>query len=760
MILTAGHRLGPYEIVDAIGAGGMGEVYRARDVRLEREVAVKVLASHLEGDSQALERFEREAKAVASLSHPNIVAIHDFGTTDDRPFTVTELLHGQSLRSRLERGALPWRQAAEVAIAVCEGLSAAHVRGIVHRDLKPENLFLTDDERVKILDFGLASMRGAAGAMLDQGPTRIAMTSSGTILGTLGYMSPEQARGLPVDATSDVFSLGCVLFEMVTGRPPYHRATPGDTLAAVLNDEPPPVNATDQHGPPELERVIRHCLGKTPASRFQSTLDLAFALRALLADSSVDHVPARRGRARARHKLVAVLPFASTADDPDAEFVADALTENVINQLAQLAGVKVVARSVMFRYKGRELEPRAASIELGASWLLTGRMAQRHDVLHIQAELVDTEAASQLWGQRYTVAADRLFDVQDQVAAEIVEALRGRLAGRSRSRKAARLGAAPVDPEAHRHYLRGRHHWNKWSREGFARAAEEFQAAIAADPTFARAYAGLADAYGAAAYYGYLPPDDAFPRSEAAAQRALAIEPTLADAHATQGVAQLFRHWDFAGAEASFDRALALDPLYAPAHVYRALYLMARRRKDEALASAKRAEELDPLSLLTLTCVAWMHGMRGEFEAARAQAYRALQLDPRFAEASGIVVFSLERLGRFREAAGKMPDWLSLAGLPPDLADGLEEAAEQGEPAAYWEARLRALDRTPCAGTVAHARAAVQAQLGDAEGMLASLEACVGERLPWLVFLDSEPVFAPYRQDPRFEAIVRRIGLR
>jgi eukaryotic-like serine/threonine-protein kinase len=724
----------------------MGEVYRARDVRLEREVAVKVLASHLEGDAQALERFEREARAVASLSHPNIVAIHDFGTTDDRPFTVTELLRGESLRDRLGRGPLPWRQAAEVAIAICDGLSAAHGRGIVHRDLKPENLYLTDDERVKILDFGLASMQGTAEGVLDQGETRVAITSSGTILGTLGYMSPEQARGLPVGPTSDVFSLGCVLFEMLTGRPPFHRPTGGDTLAAVLNDEPPSLSGSGEHGPPELQRIVRHCLGKHPASRFQSTLDLAFALRALLADSSVEHPPARRGRTGPRRKLVAVLPFVNAAEDPDAEFVADALTENVINHLARLEGVHVVARSVMFRYKGRELDPRTAAVELGATWLLTGRLAQRHDTLHIQAELVDTQAASQLWGQRFSVAADRLFDVQDRVAGEIVEGLRGRL-GRGRPKKPSRAAAVAVDPEAHRHYLRGRHHWSKWSREGFARAAEEFHASIAADPTFARAYAGLADAYGAAAYYGFLPPDEAFPRSEAAAERALLLEPTLAEAHATKGVARMFRHWDMEGAGASFERALALDPQYAPGHVYRALYLAVRRRNDEALAAAKRAEELDPLSLLTLTGVAWMHGMRGDAEQARSQAYRALQLDPTFAEAAGIVVFSLERLGRFREAAPKMREWLALAGLPAELAEGLDEAAGQGAQA-YWEAKLHALERVPCTGSLAHARAAVQAQLGDADGMFASLEACVAERLPWLVFLDTQPVFEPYRDDP------------
>jgi eukaryotic-like serine/threonine-protein kinase len=759
MLLPSGHRLGPYEIIDRIGSGGMGEVYRARDVRLEREVAVKVLASHLEGDSEALVRFEREAKAVASLSHPNILAIHDFGTTADLPFTVTELLHGESLRARLERGPLPWRQACEVVIAVCEGLAAAHARGIVHRDMKPENLYLTDDGRVKVLDFGLASIRGKATSALHQGSTRMAQTSSGTILGTLGYMSPEQARGLPVDTTSDVFSLGCVFFEMVAGRPPFHRATPGDTLAAVLNDGPPPIGAPGGAAPPELERILRHCLDKTPAARFQSTLDLAFALRAVLADSSVEHATPRRTRSRPRRKVVAVLPFANEADDPDAEFVADALTENVINQLAQLTGVRVIARSVMFRYKGRELDPRTASVELGATWLLTGRMAQRQDVLHIQAELVDTEAASQLWGQRYTMPAGRLFDVQDRIATEILGALRRRLAP-SRSKKPVARTAPQVEPEAYRHYLRGRHHWNQWSREGFMRAVEEFQAAIGVDATFARAYAGLADAYGAAAYYGFLPPDEAFPRSEAAAERALAIEPTLAEAHATKGVAQLFRHWDLAAAEESFDRALALDPLYAPAHVYRALYLAVRRRKDEALASAKQAEALDPLSLLTVTCVAWMHGMRDEPEAALAQAHRALHLDPTFAEASGIAVFALERLGRFREAAKKMLDWLPLAGLPPELGEGLVEAAESEDPRVYWETRLRSLERSQGVGPVAHARAAVQAQLGDVDGMFAALEACVAERLGWLVFLDTEPVFEPYRDDPRFQALAERIGLR
>jgi len=766
--ISPGTRLGRYEVVEPLGSGGMGEVYRARDLRLERDVAVKVLSARLERDEEALERFLREARAVAALSHPNIVSIHDFATHEGRPYAVTELLDGEPLRARIARGPLPWREAAELAVGIADGLAAAHARGIVHRDLKPENLFLTRDGRVKILDFGLARSSGVPSAPPDDphAPTMASPSDAGRIVGTVGYMSPEQARGLAVGPPSDIFSLGCVLYELVTGRRAFARATPTDTIAAVLHDPPAPLSETGHQFPPELARIVHHCLEKDPERRFQSARDLVFTLHSVLNDSSAE--PAPRGRKPApRTRSVAVMPFANDSGDADLEYLSDGITETLINALAQVPRVRVVPRATVFRYKGRVMDPPELGVELNASALVTGRLVSRDSTVTVQADLTDTTTHAQLWGERYSRPATDLMALQESLAEEIAGALRGRLSGR-RTRKpagaatsatAATRAAAHPDSAAYEEYLRGRYESNKWTAEGFRKAVQHHEAAVTRDPAFAPAWAGIAEAVGAAVYFGYLD-SSMLMRSRLAAQRAIELAPNLAEAHAVGGMGAFFYEWDFAEARRAFERALSLNPHLATTHVYYSLFLASQGEFDQAVREAQAAERLDPVAPITMRGVAWAMQFAGHDDRAIAQLHRILDLEAGSAIAHGILMWLHEMRGEFDAAISHVGPWMEGEGLPLELAGELRRAYDEEGPRGYWRARLAMIERSGLHGRpVAFASAYLRLQLGEREEALKRLQQSVEQRLPALVFLAVDRSFRALHGDPRFEALRQRIGL-
>ncbi len=388
MVVQPGTRLGPYEILSLLGAGGMGQVYRARDPRLGREVAIKTIAPHLAAEPDALARFQREARAIAALSHPNILAIHDLGTQDDVWFLVTELLEGETLRERLSGAALPWRTAVDIAVAVAEGLTGAHARGIVHRDLKPENVFLTSDRRVKILDFGLVRHAPALAGSAETGsPTLSASTEPGRLVGTVGYMSPEQIQGRPPDARSDIFSLGCVVHEMLSGRRLFHKATDAETLAAILKDAPPALSECGTAVPAELEHVVLQCLEKNRDERFQSARDLAFALRAIFSSTT----PTAGSSERPSLPSVAVLPFLNLSADPENAFFADGVTEDVIAHLSKIRSLKVISRTSVMSFQKRDRSLREIGSLLGTATILEGSVRRVGNRVRIVAQLVDVE---------------------------------------------------------------------------------------------------------------------------------------------------------------------------------------------------------------------------------------------------------------------------------------------------------------------------------------------------------------------------------
>ena len=500
MSLSAGDWLGPYEILAPIGAGGMGEVYRARDSRLGREVAVKVLPEHLANNAQALARFEREAKAVAALSHPNILVLFDVGEHQGIHYAVTELLEGETLRDRLSRSPLSWRKTIELGVALAEGLAAAHGKEIVHRDIKPGNIFLTHGGQVKILDFGLAHWRQTRPS--DDETMTLDETAAGTVMGTAGYMSPEQVRGEKAGAPSDIFSLGAVLYEAVTGRRAFSGKSAGDTVAAILKEDPPPIAGTGIQAPAELERVIERCLAKDPAQRFHSAHDLAFALRGLL--SVAGEKPAAGPRAVSRRvslaiaataailvaaglfywrshtaqrlDTLAVLPFANMGGNPDAEYLSDGITESLMDSLSELPNLKVMSHSAVFRYKGKEPDVRTAGRELGVRAVLTGRITQRGDNLVVSAELVDVADNSHLWGEQYHRKLADALAVQNEIAHQIVDKLRLRLSNVQMTHMTKRQTA---NSEAYQLYLKGRYFAAQYTPEGLDKGMNYFRQAIA-----------------------------------------------------------------------------------------------------------------------------------------------------------------------------------------------------------------------------------------------------------------------------------------
>jgi eukaryotic-like serine/threonine-protein kinase len=841
MLLSAGTRLGPYEIVAPLGAGGMGVVYRARDSRLHREVAIKVIAENLAQDADAIRRFEQETRAVAALSHPNILALHDIGqvevtltdSTAAVPFAVTELLDGESLRARLTRTPLTWRQAAAIARAIADGLAFAHGRGIVHRDLKPENVFLTSDGRVKILDFGLAHAMRPLSVAASNLPT-VAVTLPGAIVGTIGYASPEQIRGEAAGAPSDIFSLGCMLYEMVAGRRAFEAPTAADTLAALLHGEPPALAASgsDRQVPLEFERIVNHCLQKKAADRFQSARALGIALDALLSEAgfltpgpaapwittpapgdvaaayiaglahaapptppasasgassasstsgasgasgtspsrasasgaSASGAPAAtptpRARAsRSRGRSLAVLPFTTDDDSADAAYLSDGITESLINSLAAIPKLRVVPRSTVFRLKGRDLDPLAAGAELDVKTLLTGRIARRGEMLTIQAELVDVAHESQLWGHQYTRNVTDILTLQETIAREISDALKLKLSGTDKKK----LTKRPTEnTDAYEDYLRARYFFNKYTPDGFEHAVKCCESAIEKDPGYALAYATLADTYGSAAFFGYVLPQEGVQKAEAAARKALELGPNLAEAHHALAKESFFFRRDWATAERAFLRALELNPRMADCRMYYALMLIVLGRRDEAMAHAQQALDDDPLSGIVNTAMVLVYLFTGAFDAGLTRAHRALQLDPNLVLVRQVLAFAYEQKEEFDTAIDYGGPLMAMApGVDPrPMLDKLREAWKTRGKRGYWEERLQMLrDMAARRYVPPFVWAYVYTRLDDFDRAFEYLERAYTVSSGMIVFMAIDYAYAPLRSDPRFDALLRKMGL-
>jgi TolB-like protein/Flp pilus assembly protein TadD len=730
----------------------MGEVYRARDTRLSRDVAVKVLPKHLSQDARALARFEREARAVAALSHPNILAIYDVGTDQGVSYCVTELLEGETLRAHLERGAIPWRKAAEIGAALADGVAAAHAKGITHRDLKPANIFCTIDGRVKVLDFGLAEFTPTESA--GEETVTQAEPQVGTLMGTLGYMSPEQVRGALVGPLSDIFALGCVLYEMISGQGAFTRSSFTETIAAILTEDVPELARAA--APPELERVILRCLEKNPRERFQSARDLASRFREILASPTVGLT-----FAAVAYKPVdslAVLPFFNAGGDPDAEYFSEGITETIINTLSELRQLRIAARTTVLRYKGQDADPRRVGRELNVRAVLTGKIVQRGDHVSVQTELVDAADGSQLWGQRYNRKVGEIFAIEEEIAREISEALRLQLSGEDQRR----LGKHYTESnQAYQLFLKGRYYWNRRTAEMLKLAVSYFEQAIQQDPEYALAWAGLGDCYALYSAYEVLSPNVSVPRAEEAAWKALEIDNTLAEPHAALGWIMSYYHWDWVGAERQFRRAIELNPNYAVAHYWFHIPLVATGRMDEAWAHARRALEIEPLALGSHIAWGLMLIRAGRYEEAMKFYQKAIELDPNFLLARWGLAFAYEQKGMCAEAVAELQEGVRVSKGSPLMKASLGRAYAVSGQRSDAESILIDLQQESKRRYVPpFDLALIYLGLGDRERSVEWLARSCDDRSFWLVYFNGvAPLFSAIRSDPRYLEILNRLRL-
>jgi serine/threonine-protein kinase len=743
-------------------------------------------------------RFEREAKAVAALTHPNILSIHDYGSTETAAYSVTELLEGQTLRQRLLEGPLQWRKVVEIGAALSDGLAAAHAKGIIHRDLKPENIFLTGDGRVKILDFGIAQLvrqQEPENADLDAAsmPTAPMKTDPSAVIGTAGYMAPEQLRAEPVDATTDIFALGAVLYEMAVGRPAFIRNTVIDSLSAILTHTPDVLTASERLIPFELARVIQRCIEKNRNERFQSARDLAFALRAIGTSTALSfEAPTERKRRRTLWAValaavvllgavwwitrnsfigelqlvrnppaapkpaipsIAILPFVNATGDQEAEYLSDGITETLINTLAQVPGLRVMSRTSVFHYKDKAPNPALVGRDLKVRAVVVGRIEAVGDRMVVSAELIDTTDNSLLWGNRYQTARADLFTIQQSIASEIARMLRLRLTGREQQILAKRH---TTDARAYELYLKGRFQWNKRDADGLYKAIELFNQAIEIDPQYAIAYAGLADCYNLLDIWAGLATNETFPRAKAAAQKALAIDDQLAEAHTSLAYAIHTYEWDWAAAEREYRRAIELNPNYATARQWYAEFLTGVGRFDEARAQGEKALELDPMSPIINAVVAWNFTMARRYNEAIEQGRRTTRLFPDFMPGHAYLGLALLESGKPREAIAPLEESRKLQDIVVVFTWLIRAHRAAGDTALAEQMDAELARRAKREYMPPYYTAALYAHQGNRNRAFAELQRALRERTGALVWTKVDPALDPLRNDTRFSAVLSK----
>jgi len=782
-----------FRVIEKLGAGGMGVVYKAVDTRLDRPVALKFLPDNLAQDSQALERFRREARAASALNHPGICTIYDIGEQDSRTFIAMEFMDGETLRSHIHGKALPLEETLKLGIQIAEALDAAHAEGIIHRDIKPANIFVTKRGQAKVLDFGLAKLvpKGVAVTGADFGDETPDSTSIvGIISGTPSYMSPEQVRGDNLDPRTDIFSLGLLLYEMAAGRQAFGGGTGGAIIEAVLTQSPVPARSINPDIPAKLEEIINKALHKDRDQRYQhaaeictelyrlergtdsswrvatedggsgpisSTSDLHSTGEQRAANSTTQTGTLRPVRVSKIIDSLAVLPFENASRDAEHDYLSDGIAASLINTLATVPKLRVMAQSTVFRYKGRGIDPQAVGRELNVRAVLTGKIMQSGGSLRIGTELVDVATGTQLWGAHYDRKPGDIFAIQDEISNEISEKLRLKL---TRAEKKRLIKRQTDDAEAYRLYLKGRHHWNRWTEDGFYKAIEYFQQAVDKDPGYALASTGLADSYVLLGWNSYLPPKEAFPKARAAAMAALRLDPELGEAHAPQAAVLWLHDWQWPEAEMEFKRSLALNPAHPTASHWYAEYLMTMGRQAEAIARMKNSLELDPLSLIISVAIGWAFYMARQYSDAIEQLQRTIEMDPNYPVTYWILGLLLRKMGRYELAIAESEKGVRLSGGSPLMNAALAQTLAT---ARAREKALQILDDLTKLATQKYVTpyffAGIHIGLGEEDHAMEYLEKSYEEHSHWLMYLHMDPSMDGLRSNPRFQDLLRRVGL-
>ena len=836
MTIAIGTKLGRYEIRSKIGEGGMGEVYLAHDTKLDRKVALKILPTAVVTNQDRMRRFVQEAKAASALNHPNIITIHEIDETDSAHFIATEFIEGETLREHMRRTGMKISEVLDVSTQIGSALAAAHAAGIIHRDIKPENVMIRRDGIMKVLDFGLAKLSEPepADVVDTEAPTRAAVnTEPGQVIGTACYMSPEQARGIDVDARTDIFSLGVLVYEMVAGRLPFVSSNTNEILASILSDkELPPLARYAREVPDELERIVEKALAKNREERYQNTKDLLVDLRRLKhkleveaeiertvppsestateesvvlasreqspktktlhgegrtldqhAASSAEYLvnelkQHKRGavvmmavlllaiagiiyfsyfaRPAAPIDSIAIIPLVNASADPNTEYLSDGITESIISNLSQLSQLKVMARSTVFRFKGKDVDPQKVGHDLGVRAVLTGRLLQQGDRLVIRTELTNVADGAALWGAEYDRKLSDVLAVQQEISREISEKLRLKVTGEEQKRL---IGHDTASVEAYQFYLRGRYFWNKRTPDSLNRAIEEFQQAIQRDPNYALGYVGLADCYLLLEPTAGIPSNETLPKARTAVDRALQIDDSLSEAH-TSSAFIYAGMWQWTKAEAEFKRAISLNPNYPTVHHWYAFYLMTTRQFDEAWKEATRAHELDPLSTIIGNGLAYTYLCKNDVNSAVEQCQKMIELDPNVPaphETLGIAYLKEQRdeaaLAEFQKEVE-----ISKRSSPSLRALGYFYAVT-GNRAEALRIVKELEERYTRRESIGWYIASVYAGLGDRDRAFAWMEKDFQQHSAQLSTITWFFTIGDLRSDPRYADLVRRMGL-
>jgi serine/threonine-protein kinase len=796
-----------YRIIKQLGAGGMGEVYLALDTKLDRKVAIKVLQPDSLADENLKKRLIKEARAAAKLDHPNICAVYDVNEADSFTFIVMQYIEGETLGEKMLLDPLELSTALAIAEQAAEGLAEAHRNGVLHRDIKPQNLMITPRGQLKILDFGLAKQMRLGDSVDFEAPTATMLSTPGQVVGTMPYMSPEQLHGEPLDACSDIFSLGVVFYEMLAGKHPFQDKSAAGTLSRIMLGDPMPTERFNAQVSPELQAVLNKMLSKEKAARYQSAQELLTDLRRLPAKLSTNDANAKPteqfsavttnkiltdgvlSKAR-RHKWavlasglalillvvaisrwtstqhldsLAVLPFSYVSNDPqlmanpDREYLSDGLTEGIINNLSQLADLKVIARSSVFRYKNKDPDVQAIGRELNVRAVLVGHIKQQGDELTITVELMDVQANRSIWGDTYQRKTADIQSVQKEIAKNVSEKLSLKLTGADQTQLAKTYTESG---EAYEAYLKGRYHWNKRTNEGFKQATNFFQEAIVKDPNYALAYTGLADCYTLRSDYGFLEPKEGYALAKGAVTLALKYDDSLAEAHTSLASIKAVTEWDWQGAENEYRRAIELNPKYPTAHHWYAAQLLLQGRFDQALQEIKKAQQLDPLSLGINKDFAVILLYKRDYDNALEQCRKTLEIEPHFGAMSTYVAQIYELKQRYPEATAELE---KAHAADPDDSEITYALGQAYALMGRKDEALKISNELNLPGkqkvSLPKEAAYLYALLGQKEQAIAILQRAAEDHYMPVAELKMDPRLDELRKDPRVIEILQKIGL-